>query len=428
MRLLLIITILATILRSYILLDFAQECCGSDEGIYHSLALNFSKTGEFFVTQKDEPRIWNNIIYGAKPPLYPLYLAIIYTASGVNYNDYNVAKVVQILTSALTGIFVYLVSKELFNKKIALIALIFYSFFLETAFVSVMLLSENLYWLLLLSLVYALIKIKKNGNRLEVLAGIILGLLILTRPTAIIFILPIIVWLLFRNLNLKSIGRVVLLILFLLITLLPWNVRNYKIYNQFVFSYTDGGMNFWMGNHVGSGGTYRVPKESDPTQVPILKTTGTKKEIERDNFYYNQAFSFIQNYPIIALDLAGRKIFNTFTLYRPVTLNYVRARGQLASIRPKSLSIDALLEQAISYQYAILIISFFFTLAYLIKTSRLNIFICLPILLILCHLFSIVASHYEFRYIVQFYPLLIIISAPSIYIFWRSIFRKNLPL
>lgn len=413
MKLLLVITFLGTLLRLFFFTDF-HDCCGSDEGVYHYIAQNLAFHNTFVLNEpKFEP--WREEIYGAKPPLYPFFIAGIYKL--ISSADYKVVELVQVLLSALTGILIYLIGKELASKKVGIIALIIYSFFLETAFMSVLLLSENIYWLLLSLYVYLLIRMKKDNYNSGIFIGIISGLLILVRPASVTFILPVLIWYLWKNLNFKTVVNAVAIVFFSVLTILPWTIRNYNVYKQFVFIYTDGGINVWMGNHEGASGGYKVVKADDPNQKPVLQTSGVMQEIERDTFYYNKAKEFTLSHPLQAIDLAVVKVFNTFSLYRRVavvwTINAAKTNNPL---RPPIKSFNTVLEFVVSYQYALIILLSGLGLFYLYYKKLFTASFVLILILLLSHLISIAITHSEFRYIMQLYPLIIPLAAVGVYI------------
>lgn len=421
MKLILLITIFATLLRLFFFLDF-HSCCGSDEGLYHYTAQNLAFHNTFMI---NDPKIglWKDEIYAIKPPLYPFFMAGIYKFISPSY---KAVEIVQVLLSILTGLLIYLISTEFISKRVGLIALIIYSFFLETAYMSVSILSENIYWLLLSLYIYLLIRMKKYTANFGILIGVISGLLILVRPPSATFILPIIIWYLWKNINLRTMANSAAIIFFCLVTLLPWTIRNYQVYGQFIFIYTDGGINVWMGNHEGSSGGYRVVKADDPNQTPVLKTEGVMQEVERDNFYYNKSKEFILNNPLEALDLSVKKVFSTFSLYRRAAVVWTITGKKPNPLRPPVKSFDSLLEFIISYQYAIIILLSAIGAYYLYAKKLFSTSLVLILILIACHLISIAISHWEFRYIMQLYPLIIPLAAVGVGIMQEVLSRIKL--
>lgn len=400
-----IISVLGILFRGYLLIEFTPPCCGSDEGVYNSLAKNIVQQGEFVITKTDDRTQWAEKVYGAKPPLYPFFLAIVYKIIGINH---TAVKVIQIFVSATVGLLIYQIAKKIFSEKVGLISLVVYTFFWETAFMSLNLLSENLYWLFLGLLVYLLIRTEKITIVVTALTGITVGLMTLDRATSIGIILPIFVWLILKSFKLRVCLTVMVIIFFAGLTTFPWILRNYNVYHQFVPVYTDGGINFWMGNYPNSGGSYNIPKKDDQLQTPKLKTSGPAGEIERDNFYYNQTMSYIKDNPIAAFDIAWRKVFLTFTLRRGYVENQVALKGKWFLARPQSFGLNAFLEFLVYYEFAALcLFSFLAVIKIILMERRQDNPAILLVLLISWHLLSIAMSHYEPRYITQLYPLMI---------------------
>lgn len=423
MRKILIISILAILFRLYILVEFAPDCCGSDENVYHSIASNLVYKNSFVLTRTDERRLWTDEVYGAKPPAYPFFIAGIYKLIGPNF---QAVRFIQIILSGVTGLLIYLIAGKIFSKKIGLVSLLIYSFFWETAFMSLNLFSENLYWFLISSIIYVLVSDRLQGIKQTVMVGFLLGLLTLTRASALTLIIPISIWFIWKNLSFKNFLKISLIGVVFLLTLAPWIQRNYRIYGKLVPIYTGGGMNFWMGNYPDSGGTYNVPSETDPTQTPKLIQTGPAREIEWDNFYYQQTLNYVKTTPLAALDVDLRKVFITFSVHRPIILNTTSSYGNWWLSRPHSTGINAVLEFLVSYQFAFFSAVFFLSLSInLINFRQIPRSVWLLISLIFWHILNIAASHAEPRYVAALYPMMIPFVALICLPLWELIILKK---
>lgn len=403
MKAVLYISIIAIVFRLYLLAEFFPSCCTSDENTYFSIATNLVNGEGFVLKQTDDRRLWTDRVYGAKPPLYPLFISGIFTIFG---DSYNAVKIIQSILAAITGYFIYKTSAKIFSNKVGIFSLIIFSFFWESAIMSSMLLAENLYWLCLSIFVYLIISAKNYYSFAA--AGIVLGLMTLTRAPSLSFLIPISIWLLWKDFSLQKVFRLSVLTLFCILTMLPWIQRNYHIYHQFVPVYTDGAINFWMGNYKDSGGSYNVADPDDPTQTPVLLTKDSRQETERDNFYIKQAIVYINESPFAAIDTNIRKIFMTFSVHRPEILNTTGGYTNWFLSRPHSTGFNAFLEFLVSYEFCIFIILFFTGTILLFITKKAikrNGF--LLIILTIWNLLIISATHYEPRYVTHMYPLMI---------------------
>ena len=95
--------------------------------------------------------------------------------------------------------------------------------------------------------------------------------------------------------------------LFAILVVSPWAVRNYYIFDQWVFISTDGGRAFWKTH---SPSSYRVLTDlkvaadavayldADPVIVRGQQRAG---EVEKDQIYYEEAWKFIFDNPKLTL-------------------------------------------------------------------------------------------------------------------------------
>jgi 4-amino-4-deoxy-L-arabinose transferase-like glycosyltransferase len=119
-------------------------------------------------------------------------------------------------------------------------------------------------------------------------AGIALGVATLIRPQALL--LPVVLaissiagrdgW--WRVCRFASIAGVVALL-----TVVPWSLRNVKVFGTFVLVSTNGGVNLWMGNNPDSEGGYMPP----PPHVQSLT------EPERNRVLRQEALDYIHSDP-----------------------------------------------------------------------------------------------------------------------------------
>lgn len=403
-----IILFLAIFFRLFIFIEFTPGCCASDEGIYHSIASHLFNGEGFIYTIDDDALNWTDVIYGAKPPFYPYFLSTIYKMFGINP---TIARTVQVLLSVVTGLLVYYLGKELFDHKTGIISLLVFSLFWETAHMSIALLSENIYWPLLFVFMYLATKVKEEG-RYSIFLGLVLSLLVLVRPPSITFIFPLLLYLLWGKHSKSSslvstFKKAIIVIAFAVLPLIPWTLRNYQVYDQFVFIYTDGGINLWMGNYPDSGGTYNPPRADIPGQIPKLDTTGVQREIERDNYYKDKAIQYIKQYPLEAIDTDIRKVFMTFSTYRPGVLNSASERGRGITLRPDSLGTDAFLHFIVSYQFAYFVTLFFLGVLIVFFQKKHSDKVVFVLILFIWSLGLVSISHTEPRYVTHLYPFMI---------------------
>jgi hypothetical protein len=181
-------------------------------------------------------------------------------------------------------------------------------------------LTLNTFLLALVVLMAARVRQKTTLGR-AALAGLVLGLAVLTRQI-LVGVLPILlVWLWLnappKRMQVIKAGATVAAVA--LITVLPWTVRNYVVHGRVVLISTHGGMTFWNGNNpftTGSGhevytdlvaeyrGEPRDPElpeimEMRPYPLPedLEAQLSTISEVDLDRRLYHAGLQFVRQNP-----------------------------------------------------------------------------------------------------------------------------------
>ena len=87
----------------------------------------------------------------------------------------------------------------------------------------------------------------------------------------------------------------------MLAAILPWSYRNTRVFDRFVLISTNGGTNFWMGNHPGAQGDYE--------QLP--EWTKGMNEVDREIALKKQAKEYIQDQPAAFAVRTLKKLVST---------------------------------------------------------------------------------------------------------------------
>ncbi|MFH0948006.1 MAG: glycosyltransferase family 39 protein [Elusimicrobiota bacterium] len=129
---------------------------------------------------------------------------------------------------------VFLLSKKLFNIKTAIISSIIFTFNVQVFGASCVGMTEPCSTFLLLILIFMLIKSTSN-NLFYYLSGITLGLFYLNRYTALIFLIPIIIFIYLSNHKSKY-SNILKFFFSFFAVIFPWLLRNYLLCNDPFFS------------------------------------------------------------------------------------------------------------------------------------------------------------------------------------------------
>lgn len=255
-------------------------------------------------------------------PLYPLFLASLYAATGNDKNSYLVVAPVQSLLMVCAIALLIAIARRFFGDGPALIAGVLgllyqpYLFYLPTQMIS-----ETLYLTLLLLAAYLLTR--RSVHRLTCLMGGfgMLGAVILTRANAV-FLVPVALGWAWQTLS--GVGgrwkKMLLLLVCLSLPLAPWWARNAMTFDRFIPFSTNGGLNFYLGHNEG----YRLsPDLSEGVDYAIFDrlVRGGYSEIEADRELYTRGLSYARSRPAETCANLLRKAIVVFSVTTLQTWN-----------------------------------------------------------------------------------------------------------
>ncbi len=235
---LLIIFFIALIFRLLFLLHPYET---GDSCEYRLYALNMIKYHTFSYSR--EPPI---IPSTHRTPVYPLFIAIIYSIFGVK--DIFIY-VIQALISTVTCLIIYFIALELFHKRIIAflsgVAVALYPFL--SWFVSTVMVETLFAFLLAATLLFIIWGVKTNSWKLFLTGGVLLGLTTLCKPTTQFLLLFIIfsLWFIYSNKELFFRNSLIFFVGFI-ICILPWTIRNFAITKQIIPITSQGLDNFYL--------------------------------------------------------------------------------------------------------------------------------------------------------------------------------------
>ncbi len=260
-----------------------------------------------------------------RAPLYPSFLAIVYLIFGHNF---LAVRIIQSILGAIICLFVYLIGERIFkNKKTAILgagaAVICPSLVASNSYI----LTETLTTFLLTIAVILLMKALESKKRGDwVASGIFLGFSTLCRPVTLLFPLFLLLGLLFFHPPLappleggeekgggvlyprKRFKKLIFVVIFSLTmagTILPWTVRNYIVFKEFIPVGTGGGFNLWVGSYLPWNGDYNYKNLSDKENL-----VRGLSQIDADKKFFSEGVKNIKNnpggYSLLCLKKFGR--------------------------------------------------------------------------------------------------------------------------
>ena len=140
-----------------------------------------------------------------------------------------------------------------------------------------------------------------------VLAGLITGAAILIRPVMVFFLPLAALWMVAKRAN----AAAAILIVTATLVVLPWTIRNHRVYGRWIAVASEGGVTFWTGNHPLARGDGDLAANPDLKRAEIAFRAAhsglTPEQLEP--LYYRDALSWMRGHPGAWLVLEMRKAF-----------------------------------------------------------------------------------------------------------------------
>ncbi|MFH2036193.1 MAG: glycosyltransferase family 39 protein [Candidatus Zixiibacteriota bacterium] len=166
-------------------------------------------------------------------PVYPLYLGTVFLSNPVS--DFLVIRILNAIIEAFCLVLLMLIAKILFNNRVAIISGLVYCFYLPFIVLSGMVSPDSLVILLTLLAIYLLVIHSRGGRESNLyLAGAVIGLLVLTRSTATLLIVPFALGYSYDNRHNVGAGllNLVRMIVPFAIIVIPWLIIASSYYGQ----------------------------------------------------------------------------------------------------------------------------------------------------------------------------------------------------
>ncbi|MCM8768780.1 MAG: glycosyltransferase family 39 protein [Candidatus Omnitrophica bacterium] len=230
--------------------------------------------------------------YSWRPPLFPIFLASVYTFFG---HSYLAAKLALAIISTLSVLLVYRLASRLFDQTHAQLAsgicAIYPSFIFFTGYLA----PETLTMFCLLTFADSLTSATQSRVYWRwFLAGVWLGACILCRTIMILFFIFVLLWMAIQRMKWKYLtSAFAIFILGMVLTIIPWIWRNWRIHGVFLLHSTDSGQALYINNNPRSFSF--EPSGTAFTYDPI--EIGRLTELEATRVLSARAITFIKNYP-----------------------------------------------------------------------------------------------------------------------------------
>jgi 4-amino-4-deoxy-L-arabinose transferase-like glycosyltransferase len=284
---------------------------------------------------------YGGIPTAARAPLYPLFLAVLYTLLG---HHFAVARTAQAVLGAFVPLMVHTLGRRLFDSRVGIAAALIVALYPMFLLYPLGLATENLFFLLVPATILCLCKAAERSHQgFFLLAGVLLGLTILTRSVITGFLVLLLPWLWWYSADKREALKSWILVLVPVAVLtIPWSIRNTLLYHELVFVESSMGFNFYLGYHPEGTGTF----DSD-IAVEFLDEIGAFNEPNLDtekashNLGMERGLGFIRDDPVRAAWLVLSKLSHLLRLDKRVLL-YFYSNDFLGELPPLVLLLTFL--------------------------------------------------------------------------------------
>jgi len=238
-------------------------------------------------------------------------------------------KIINSIITAFIAVFIYLISKNIYEEKIARVISLSYLFYLYPLYLNSVLTNQHLPALICLIVIYLLIT-KQINTKLLILIGLLLGTANILRTESIIFILGIIIYFFLTNKNTKkniTNSLVLIITYFIFINLVSYIVYispiNLKLENKAPY------WKFYCGLNYATNGIYNEADQdiffnsSNQKQLLIDRIKNDKHKfpvlfLKKEVILWTQT-----NYDLRITNNIDEALYNFLLLYNQGYLNLV---------------------------------------------------------------------------------------------------------
>jgi 4-amino-4-deoxy-L-arabinose transferase-like glycosyltransferase len=317
---------------AFALLYWVNQPLTHDEREYLALARNVAR-GDGFRYPADEPSPGTGQQFG-RAPGYPLFLSALVVTTPSDHAPRRV-QIAQACVGALGIWLIAAIAGRAAGPRAGVAAAAIAAVYPPLVWMPAYVLSETLFSTLALAAALVLM----TEARASLLTGAVLtGLAILTRPAIVFFVPFAALWFVWR----RRPADALIFVLVAGLCVVPWTIRNHRVYGRWIAVASEGGVTFWTGNHPLARGDGDLAANLDIKRAELVFRAAhpglTPEQLEP--LYYEDALRWIRQEPAAWLALVARKAYYTVV---PVGPSYALHSGRyrVASIASYLLILSA---------------------------------------------------------------------------------------
>lgn len=269
------------------------------------------------------------------PVGYPLFLSGLAAVFGTSPAGMVIIQMVQAMLGAAACFFLYQIADRIFGRRVALLAALLLAVYPLFVYSAAQISAVNLYVPLNLALISALLAAAEHTrSRHALLAGLLMGLLVLSRAETLLYIPVLGAWLCVAS-DRARVRKTALLLVVTVLTVSPLAVRNAAVFGSPLPLTLSGGLNLWIGNNPEATGTrseYTDPPVEPPPEITerIDRVPPTAQyEARIDELYREAAVDYMQDNPWQVVLLSLKKLTFFWGVYWGISFTYPMADSPL---------------------------------------------------------------------------------------------------
>ncbi|MDT8716310.1 glycosyltransferase family 39 protein [Clostridium sp. 19966] len=168
-------------------------------------------------------------------PGLPFALAFLMKIFGF-YGGITALRIVQAVLQTVSLLIIFYIGRKMFNSKIAILAVIFDTFYIAEIYTANLVLTETFFKFFVLCLVlFSIYALEENKMKFYLISGLFWGLSTLFRPAIATYpILILIMWIIKKARFIDCVKYGLAVTLVFCAVLSPWWIRNYKVFHQII--------------------------------------------------------------------------------------------------------------------------------------------------------------------------------------------------
>lgn len=355
-------------------------------------------------------------------PFYTYFLALVFAVCG---RDFFIVRIIQVIFSSMTWVLTYWIGRDLFSRRVGVVAGILGSFYSYSIFLDGEIFKNSLVIFSTTLTIYLIMKVKRGGSvPICIFAALSYAVSVLSQPNLLLLLPLFAVWLIdWQRRSIKNTALVVTFIVSAMIFISPATIRNYIVEKDFVLISYNGGAAFQIGNNEEHDGGIKGSElyilapslEEKRTRQVAEDALGQKlKSSEISKYWFSLGLSFINENPLLFIKHTVKKFFLFWNWYEvPDNIDYYFFK--------KFSTILSLPLLTFGFLAPLAICGFFLALGEWRKHL-------LNYLIIVVFMLSLILFFIVGRYRATIIPILCIYAAYSIDILCKSCLKKDIKI